>query len=316
MRHSTDRQPARPRRRAARGFHLASRGFTLTELLVSVVITAVLAGVTATLLSQDLGANRNLERFQRVRRQVNHARRFIELEASSATRLTPGNNSLQFFGVHDDGSPWTITYDLVAAGSASVSGVTFRGPFVLRRNGPPYTTEGNLDDNAANQNTVILDGLENAQAFTVTSPAGSSRGAQVGLDLEEDGATYNANFSLAIVNDPRFGLLQNPTSSFTGNCSGSPAGCRNDGTTQEWDTRLISGTTITPVGSPAQVIVYFNAPKPKASNDAIRGTKNDALSRCTRTQCYVEVDSASAYTINGPVNQLVFTDEVVAVPPN
>ncbi len=295
------------------------RGFTLVELLVAVAAGAVVMAASAVLLSQDLIANRNLERFSRQRRQVTRARNFLELEASNATRLTPGTNTLTFTGLRDDGTTWTTTYDLVAAGAAGVAGVTFRGPFVLRRTGLPYAANGRLDLAGASQESVVLDQIANNTGLTVTSPAGGSRGARVALNLAEGTTNYATDFSLVVPTDPQFGLL---TSTWTtalpfSPCPGSPApaGCRLDGTgstqIQEWHVPSISGTTITPVGNPLQVVIYFNGPSPTAAN-AIRGTAADTSSLCTRSGCYVEFGGAG-YTIGSPVNQLVFTDEVLTI---
>ena len=295
-------------------------GFSLVELLVAVVAGAVVISAGAVLLSQDLITNRNLERFSRQRRQVTRARNFLELEASNATRITAGVNTLTFAGLLDGGTTWTTTYEVVVAGAAGVAGVTFRGPFVLRRTGLPYAANGRLDLTGANQVSVVLDQIANNTGLTVTSPAGGSRGARVAINLAEGTTNYVTDFSLVVPTDPNFGLL---TSTWTtalpfSPCPGSPvpAGCRLDGTgptqIQEWYVPAITGTTITPVGTPPQVVVYFNGPKPTAAN-AIRGTAGNTSSLCTRSGCYVLFGN-TAYTISSPVNQLVFTDAVLSVP--
>ena len=311
MRRSTDRSIQASQRPC---------GFTLVELLVAVVAGAVVMSASALLLSQDLITNRNLERFSRQRRQVTRARNFLELEASNATRLIPGVNTLSFTGLRNGGTTWTTTYDLVAAGAAGVAGVTFRGPFVLRRTGLPYTANGGLDLTGANQVSVVLDQIANNTGLTVTSPAGGSRGARVAINLAESTASYATDFSLVVPTDPHFGLL---TSTWTtalpfSACPGSPvpAGCRLDGNgstqIQEWHVPSISGTTITPVGNPLQVVIYFNGPRPTAAN-AIRGTAATTVpSSCTRSGCYV-VFGGTGYTIGSPVNQLVFTNEVLTI---
>lgn len=305
MRHSTERT-------------LFTRGFTLVELLVSIVIAAaVTAGITS-LLNSDFQANATVQRYQRLRRQVSRARRFIDMEATMASRLQlNGTNSFDLFGVAG-ATPYTIRYEVVAAANANQPGVTFRGPSVLRRTGPAYGQNGELLAAQANQVSVVLDGLAGANGLTVQSQAGSSRGARLTLNLAEAGTTFNPVFAVGVATSSRYGLLQSPISEFTKNCTGTPNGCRQvlsaQGAieVQEWDTRL-SGTTITPVGSPEQVIVYFNALKPTTTN-AIRGTSGDVASRCIRTSCFVAVGNNS-YTINNPVHQLVFLDEVIAVPP-
>ena len=296
----------------------APGGFTLVELLVAIVAgAAVIAGSTV-LFNQDLLASRNLESFGRVRRQVTRARSFLELEASNAKRLAASANSITFSGLFGDGTPWSTKYDLVPAGSAGVGGVTFRGPFVLLRTGLPYGSDGRLDlsdSKQVNQVSVVLDQIAD-KGFVVTLPAESSPGVRVAINLAEATTTNEAVFSLVVPTDPRFGLLANTwttTSPFTA-CSGSPLGCRMDvdGTTQEWHVPSITGTRITPVGSPAQVVVYFNRPRPTSGN-AIRGTAGDTSSQCTRSRCYVDFGGGIAYTIGSPVNQLVFTNEVVTV---
>jgi prepilin-type N-terminal cleavage/methylation domain-containing protein len=299
-----------------------TRGFTLVELLVSIVIAAaVTVGITS-LLNSDFQANATVQRYQRLRRQVNRARRFIDMEATMASRLQlNGNNSFDLFGVAG-ATPYSIRYEVVAAASANQSGAIFRGPFVLRRTGPAYDQNGNLLAAQANQSSVVLDGLASANGLTVQSQAGSSRGARLTFNLAEAGSTFNPEFAVGVATSSRYGLLQSPTSEFTKNCTGTPNGCRQilnaQGAIeiQEWDTRLTSGTTtITPVGSPQQVVVYFNELKPAAQN-AIRGTSGDNASRCIRSSCFVAVGSGGGYTINNPVHQLVFLDEVIAVPPS
>ena len=293
-------------------------GFTLVELLVAVVAGVVVIAGSAVLHSQDLITNRNLERFSRQRSQVNRARNFLELEVSNATRLTPGINTFTFTGLGTDGTTWTTTYEVVAAGAAGVAGVTFRGPFVLRRTGLPYAATGRLDLAGANQVSVVLDQIANSTGLTVTSPAGGSRGARVAINLAEGTTNYETDFSLVVPTDPNFGLLTSTwtTASPFSPCPGSPvpAGCRLDGTgptqIQEWHVPSISGNTITPVGNPLQVVVYFNVPRTAAI--AIRGTAADTASLCTRSGCYVEF-RGTGYTIGSPVNQLVFTDEVLTI---
>ncbi|QVL52374.1 MAG: hypothetical protein KFB97_13220 [Cyanobium sp. M30B3] len=296
----------------------AAAGFTLVELLVTIgIASAVTLGITA-LLNADLRSNITLLQFQRLRRQASHARRFIELEASQASQLQvdPDNpHSLELRGVlPSDGSTYEIRYEIVDLDNVEQAGVAFRGPFVLQRIGPPYTAAGVLDD-TANQSLVILDGLVGLEAFTVQSQAGSSRGALVRIDINDADSTYNPEFALSLATSPALGVLLSPSSAFDPNCTGTPApaGCRNDGTIQEWDTRT-SGTSITPVGTPEQVIVYFNGLKPSASNAIRRTASTNPVETCIRTSCYVEVNG-TGYTINTRVDKLVFTDEVVAVPP-
>ena len=294
-------------------------GFSLVELLVAVVAGAALMTASALLLSQDLITNRNLERFSKQRHQVTRVRNFLELEASNATRITWIDNTLTFTGVLNDGTTWNTNYEVVAAGVAGVAGVTFRGPFVLRRTGLPYDADGRLDPAGVNQVSVVLDQIANNTGLTVTIPAGESRGARVAINLAEGTTNYTEDFSLVVPIDPHFGLLTSTwtTASPFSPCPGSPApaGCRLDGTgatqIQEWHVPSISGNTITPVGNPPQVVVYFNAPRPTAAN-AIRGTAGDTSSLCTRSGCYV-VFGNTGYTIASPVNQLVFTNAVLTV---
>ena len=293
-------------------------GFSLVELLVVVVAGAVVITAGAVLLSQDLITNRNLERFSRQRRQVTRARNFLELEASNATRITwdKENKILTFKGLSNSDT----TYKVVAAGAAGVAGVTFRGPFVLRRDGLPYNDKGLIDLARVNQASVVLDQIANSTGLTVTTSSGVSRGARVAINLAEGTTNYVTDFSLVVPADPQFGLLTSTwtTASPFSPCPGSPApaGCRLDGTgatqIQEWHVPSISGNTIPPVGNPPQVVVYFNAPRPMAAN-AIRGTAGDTSSLCTRSGCYV-VFGNTGYTIASPVNQLVFTDAVLSVP--
>jgi prepilin-type N-terminal cleavage/methylation domain-containing protein len=291
-------------------------GFSLVELLVAVVAGAVLMMASALLLSQDLITNRNLERFSRQRHQVTRARKFLELEASKATQLTVTNNTFTFNG----GTTGATTYEVVAAGAAGVAGVTFRGPFVLRRTGLPYNEKGFLLPAGANQVSVVLDQIANNTGFTVTTPDGESRVVRVAINLAEGTTNYATDFSLVVPIDPQFGLLTSTwtTASPFSPCPGSPApaGCRLDGNgptlIQEWHVPSITGTTITPVGNPLQVVVYFNGPKPTAAN-AIRGTAATTVpSSCTRNGCYV-VFGNTGYTIGSPVNQLVFTDAVLTI---
>ena len=292
-------------------------GFSLVELLVVVVAGAVVISAGAVLLSQDLITNRNLERFSRQRRQVTRARNFLELEASNATRITWDKEKkiLTFKGL----SNGDTTYKVVAAGAAGVAGVTFRGPFVLRRDGLPYNDKGLIDLARVNQASVVLDQIANSTGLTVTTSSGVSRGARVAINLAEGTTNYVTDFSLVVPADPQFGLLTSDwtTASPFALCPGTsaPKGCRLDvsGPTQiqEWYVPEITGTTITPVGTPPQVVVYFNGPKPTAAN-AIRGTAGDTSSLCTRSGCYV-VFGNTGYTIASPVNQLVFTNAVLTV---
>ena len=291
-------------------------GFSLVELLVAAVAGAALMTASAVLLSQDLITNRNLERFSRQRHQVTRARKFLELEASKATSLIVTNNTFTFNG----GTTGATTYEVVAAGAAGVAGVTFRGPFVLRRTGLPYNEKGLLLPAGANQVSVVLDQIANNTGFTVTTPDGESRVVRVAINLAEGTTNYATDFSLVVPIDPQFGLLTSTwtTASPFSPCPGSPApeGCRLDGNgptlIQEWHVPSITGTTITPVGNPLQVVVYFNGPKPTLAN-AIRGTAATTVpSSCTRNGCYV-VFGNTGYTIGSPVNQLVFTDAVLTI---
>jgi hypothetical protein len=191
---------------------------------------------------------------------------------------------------------------------------------VLRRTGLPYNEKGFLLPAGANQVSVVLDQIANNTGFTVTTPDGESRVVRVAINLAEGTTNYATDFSLVVPTDPQFGLLTSTwtTASPFSPCPGSPApaGCRLDGNgptlIQEWHVPSITGTTITPVGNPLQVVVYFNGPKPTAAN-AIRGTAATTVpSSCTRNGCYV-VFGNTGYTIGSPVNQLVFTDAVLTI---
>ncbi|MCP9899404.1 prepilin-type N-terminal cleavage/methylation domain-containing protein [Cyanobium sp. Cruz CV13-4-11] len=310
---STERPPTRPglERRAV-------AAFSLVELLVSVVILGLLSAGAARVLTGDLVGNSTLQTYQRLRRQVGRARRFLELETATATRLQwQSANSLRLSGVNN-GTAFTISYDLVPAASAGISGVTFRGPFVLRRNGPPYSSGGLLSNSAAT-NTVVLDGLANEQAVTVSAAQTTAdRSARVTINLSDGGTTYSSVFSLATAAPSGYGLLQfSETNASLSGCSGDPNGCRQANGIQEWDTRLLSGSspiTITPVGSPNQVIVYFNAPRSTAD---IRRAQSSSSGTCIRTSCYIDFASGSDFLINAAssrVDKLVFLDTVIAVP--
>ena len=301
-----------------------SAGFTLIELLISALILGFAGIATTTLLTQSLRGDQRLNQFQRLRRQAAHARRFIEMEASLANRLERLNgNSIRLHGVHANGSPWTIGYAVRAATEVNQPGSVFRGPFVLVRTGPAYesSNQGIFSRSSGDQarEEVILDELRDEQAFEIGQLAdagGISRGARLAIRLAAAGSDYGFNFSVALPPSSQFSLLQVPTNTFTANCSGAPAGCRDEAANtpawrQEWDTRLVSGTAITPVGAPKQVVVYFNQPRP-VSEGAIRGSVGDLNSKCTRAGCFVGV--AAGYSIGSPVNLLVFTDEVIAVP--
>jgi prepilin-type N-terminal cleavage/methylation domain-containing protein len=310
---STERPPTRPglERRAV-------AAFSLVELLVSVVILGLLSAGAARVLTGDLVGNSTLQTYQRLRRQVGRARRFLELETATATRLQwQSANSLRLSGVNN-GTAFTISYDLVPAASAGISGVTFRGPFVLRRNGPPYSSGGLLSNSAAT-NTVVLDGLANEQAVTVSAAQTTAdRSARVTINLSDGGTTYSSVFSLATAAPSGYGLLQfSETNASLSGCSGDPNGCREANGIQEWDTRLLSGTspiTITPVGNPSQVIIYFNANRPTAA-DAIRRTSSTTtpVQPCIRTSCYIDFASGTDF-FSSRVDKLVFLNEVIAVP--
>lgn len=299
-------------------------GFTLIELLISVLIFGFAGVAITTFLVHSLRGDRRLDQFHRLRRQAAHVRRFIEMEASLANRLERLNsNSIRLHGVHANGASWVIGYAVRAATGVNQSGSVFRGPFVLVRTGPAYgsSNQGVLSSSSSDQaqEAVILDELRDGQAFEIGQLAdagGISRGARLAIRLAASGLDYGFDFSVALPPSSQFSLLQVPTNTFTANCSGVPAGCRDEAANtsawrQEWDTRLVSGTAITPVGAPKQVVVYFNQPRP-VSQGAIRGSAGDLSSKCTRAGCFVGV--GAGYSIGSPVNLLVFTDEVVAVP--
>jgi Tfp pilus assembly protein PilV len=326
MRPSTD--PLSNRRAAA-------SGLTLVELLVSILIGGfVSAGLTA-MLNAEFRSSSAILRYQRSARHAAHARRFIESEAATATRLGQvvenGQpvNKLQLFGVHPGTTTsYTITYDVVAASSANQAGSVLRGPYVLRRVGPAYLgpsdpRAGMLDPQSASQSqtSVILDGLASSSAFQVNAN-GSSLGAALTLSMDTAGASYEPNFFITVATSPALGVLQLPKESFVSNC-GNPVvtGCRNititdlgvNKTVQEWDTRNLPGTTITAQGSPDEVIVYFNTNRPTTAN-SIRRTSTVNTDTCNRTSCYVIADRN--YQINNRVDRLVFRDGVVGVQAN
>jgi type II secretory pathway pseudopilin PulG len=311
--------------------------FSLVELLVGVAILGLLSAGLASVLSSDLLSNRNLQTYQSLRGQVGRARRFLELESSAATRLQWRNdnngNTLLLSGLNN-GTAYTITYELVPATDAlvpatdaGVPGVKFRGPFVLRRSGPPYTADGSLA-NSAGTTTVLLDGLQqgglqNDQGSTINAAQTSSdRSARMVINLSEQGTTYTSDFSLATAAPTSFGLLQSTqTNASLSGCQDDPNGCREANGIQEWDTRLMgidSRITIPRKGTPSQVIVYFNSPFP-AGNNAIRRTSSTTspIQPCIRTSCYIDFASGSDYDIsaNGSrVDKLVFLDRVINVP--
>ena len=294
-------------------------GFTLVELLVTVLIGGFVTTGLAAMLSAEFRSSSAILRYQRLARHASQTRGFIEAEAATASRLQQVDaNSLRLFGVHPGSTTqYTITYDVVAVSAVNPSGAatTYRGPFVLRRVGPPYAANGTFPA-AANQTSVILDGLNNATSFTVNAN-GSSLGASVSLAMVNAGLAYQPDFFITVATSPALGVLQQPRENFVANCG---TGCRNTGAVQEWDTRWLNNTaTIVPEGSPAEVIVYFNANRPTTTN-AIRRTSSTTspVQSCIRTSCYLALTEPPIrnYQINTRVDRLVFLDYVVGVPAN
>jgi hypothetical protein len=305
MRPSTD--PFSNRRAAA-------SGLTLVELLVSILIGGfVSAGLTA-MLNAEFRSSSAILRYQRSARHAAHARRFIESEAATATRLEQVDaNTLELFGVHPNATTYTITYDVVPTNEVNLPNiVTFRGPLVLRRRGPAYRANGTLNpekgDSIQRQPSVILDGLAEDTDFQVNAN-GSSLGAALTLSMETAGA---ANFFITVATSPAFGVLQLLPDDFEENCG---PGCRDTGTIREWDTRQpdILPTIPAPPSTTKEVIVYFNS---NFSDSTIKAAVNDP-SPCLRTSCFVDPPGDKNYSItaaNDQVVRLVFLDRVVAVP--
>jgi prepilin-type N-terminal cleavage/methylation domain-containing protein len=321
-------------------------GFTLVELLVTVLIGGfVTLGLTA-MLQAEFRSSSSILRFQRSSRHADQARRFMEAEAARASRVeVDDSGALVLHGVHPgrsgDNASYTIRYSAIPAEEMNNIDISFRGPYVLQREGPLYRENNGAVpdlDPSGRGSGVLLDGLAAESPFRVVEVAdasGSSLGASLTFNLQ--GAAEAAiphTFLIGVATSPALAVLQQPQEQFVSNCG--TAGCRNttipvDGgsrTIQEWDTRLLTGTSprVIPSGQttagglvPDQVIIYFNSPRPPGN--AIRRSSGTNSGSCIRTQCRIVIESVN-YQVQPDnaasrwVDLLVFLDGVVAVPAN
>lgn len=322
-------------------------GFTLVELLVTVLIGGIVTlGLTA-MLQAEFRSSSSILRFQRSSRHADQVRRFMEAEAARATRVeVEDSGALVLHGVHpgESGSnaPYTIRYSAMAAEEMNNIDISFRGPYVLLREGPIYRENNgavpDLDPDEEPGTGVLLDGLAADSPFRVEEVAdasGSSLGASLTFNLQGGAeAAISHTFLIGVATSPALAVLQQPKEQFESNCG---TGCRNttitmgesSRTIQEWDTRLLSGSSprVIPSGQttagglvPDQVIIYFNRPRPIPSNSIRRSSLPNSGS-CIRTECRIAFSTIS-YQVQPNdaasrwVDLLVFLDGVVAVPAN
>jgi prepilin-type N-terminal cleavage/methylation domain-containing protein len=324
----------------------AASGFTLVELLVTVLIGGfVTLGLTA-MLQAEFRSSSSILRFQRSSRHADQARRFMEAEAARASRVELDDGALVLHGVHP-GEPaatssYTIRYSAIPVEEMNTIDSSFRGPYVLLRDGPIYMVNNGvpeLDPDYDPVSGVLLDGLAAESPFLVEEVADAS-GSTLGvfsLTLNLQGGAEAAipqTFLIGVATSPAFAVLQQPKENFISNCG--TVGCRNttitvgggSRTIQEWDTRRLTGSSPRVIqsgqgtaGIPDQVIIYFNSPRPDGT--AIRRGSGTNSGSCIRTECRIVIGGVS-YQVQRDtssnaarwVDTLVFLDDVVAVPAN
>jgi len=323
-------------------------GFTLVELLVTVLIGGFVSlGLTA-MLQAEFRSSSSILRFQRSSRHADQARRFMEAEAARATRIEVDDSpALVLHGVHPgesgNNASYTIRYSAIPAEEMNNIDISFRGPYVLQREGPIYRENNGavpeLDPDQEPGTGVVLDGLAAESPFRVNEvvASGSSLGASLTFNIQSGAEAASPHtFLIGVATSPALAVLQQPQEQFVSNCG--TAGCRNtpittgegSRTIQEWDTRLLSGSSprVIPSGQttagglvPDQVIIYFNSPRP--AGNAIRRSSGTNSGSCIRTQCRIVIGSVS-YQVQPDIDAaasrwvdfLVFLDGVVAVPAN
>ncbi len=285
-------------------------GFTLVELLISGVITVILAAALARIAVSEVNAQRAQESITRLRSDWSLASDFIEVEtqlgdrlqtdqASPGCGLNAGNVRLFITGPSNS---WSTTYAVRAVGNGEET--NWRGPFLLVRCGPPFNLNGSepaINTAGAVSESVIASGLPDANAFNVVTSTVANRlyrDGEATLRLAAGGGAFANSFRLRQPVNPLYGLNTDIATGLA-TCSGSPCATttfpNGSGLGPVREYRPTGSVTINGDDTDEDV-VYFNSPLSSASFS----------SACNRTSCIATVGGQAVTMFN--VDALIFTD--------
>jgi type II secretory pathway pseudopilin PulG len=214
-------------------------GFTLAELLITVVLASVvIAGIGSVIVSQAR-TNAMAERNQRLRDDWSRVADFIESDIFRSERAYPATTSTIQSSIQTRTSAMGCGYSqsqiklaLVAADTQdyvvyyvkpiSAGDLNYRGPYALYRCGR-LDVSGGLSGSVID--TVIVDGLPAETSFSampgVNALASASRDLSLVLALQADSSVYSGRFGGQSRVNPSFNLLNDEAS--TGSSCGSPS---------------------------------------------------------------------------------------------
>jgi len=318
-------------------------GFTLVELLIGVASGAIVLGfLGGALLTAQM---RVAARMQNVVETTDSVNRSIELIRREVTYSGVLNtifsltSSAPLMDCEDQSTsvalirgPITLCYKslplfLLPAAYQNV----FQGPCVLVRVGPPYKSNGDLDTNAENTPTVMMDGLDRTGS-TATNPsiteckralqvrAGGTtesinkyRNANITLYLKNPPGTVNSSgtplptstyqFSAIVPSNPAFGgfdLFAVANCTLDTGCDQQSLASAHFKVNEEVDTQ-----TISPSVASKENILYLKYPYAEYSLQGVSGPN----SFCTYTSCLITRNGKQIYT--NKMDTLVFTDREI-----
>lgn len=284
-----------------------SQGISLTELLIGVVISIIVLGAAVralvSLIRGDSTTQVELNRKDDVSRVLglmqDEIRNAQRVETGASLSPLSGCNTTPLLILRGATADEDISYGL----RIQTSNTTWRGPTVLARCGPDYTTnpisnQPELNSTAGRREQEVLDSIATS-GFTASTLGGSgdiSRSVQLSLISSASGTALTNTVQVPIGNNQVYSLASNRNS---GNCS---TGCldANGGSihyTPALGSTNISGSTT------LEDVFYFNLNR---SDYTLSDTPGRGL--CTRTRCTVILGSAGSSITFTQGDVLVFKD--------
>lgn len=288
-----------------------SQAFSLTELLIGVVISLIVLGaavqVLVSLIRGDRAAQVELNRKDEVGRVLGliqeEIRNALRVESSGNLSAQPGLpacSATPLLILRGASAAETITYGLLN----QTANATWRGPAVLVRCGPLYNAAGSLNTGSIGDQ-VVLDalcrtttpGCDSQSGFSAVSAANNvARNVEITVNSATSGGRIMNMVQVPINTNQVYGLASNTAS---GTCA---SGCLDPGGGSIHYRPTLGGSNIT--GSPSlEDVFYFDG-----NRSAYTLSRSSGSGDCTSDQCTVRQGTGgnSITIFDGDV--LVFKD--------
>ena len=320
--------------RSAANNSAAQHGFTLVELLVGVALgSMVMSGLGTLMMLSEVRVSANIQRNFDVKDALNRTTDLMRREATFASFIaagfphlpagtTPlrdcvGATPIRF--VQRSNNVNDICYKSVAhTDLPDVYKAIYKGPCVLVRIGPPYRPNDDLDNSAASNVQVLMDGLAKstsscASAFTFrvtigsksTIPTSINRNADIMITMDSPRVSYS--FSVRSPSTPAYdgiALYELCTTTSKLGCSAQV----NLSTYHYKPLMNAPGEVINGTTSAKENIFYFDHPYSQYTLRAIPGSGTCTYSQCNVSDTINKVDVQLQF-----VDSLVFADKEIRV---